>query len=200
MKVLVAYASKAGSTKGIAEFLGEKLRQQGMDADVREVGGIRNAADYDAFVIGSAVYMFHWLKEARQFVSKNSAVLVDRPVWLFSSGPVGTQSKDAKGRDVLESSEPKELDELRTLARPRDHRVFFGALDSARLTGAMGFAYKLARRSQAAREAMPEGDFRDWEKIAGWAIGIAKDLTTMKGSLDAVSDEKARQLEERRTK
>jgi menaquinone-dependent protoporphyrinogen oxidase len=61
MKVLVAYASKYGSTKGIADFIGEKLRQQGIRVDVQEVRSVKNAGDYDAFVIGSAVYMFHWL-------------------------------------------------------------------------------------------------------------------------------------------
>ena len=180
MKVLVAYASKYGSTKGIAEFIGEKLRGRGMEADVLEVGAVGNAGAYDAFVIGSALYMFHWLKEAKQFVSKNSALMVNHPVWLFSSGPVGTQSKDAKGRDLLEVSGPKELDELRALVKPRDHRVFFGALDPTRLTGTIGFGYKLARRSQAAREAMPEGDFRDWNEIEAWANSIADALGSPK--------------------
>jgi menaquinone-dependent protoporphyrinogen oxidase len=185
MRVLVAYASKYGSTKGIAEFVGEKLRQEGMQVDVQEVGTVRNAADYDAFVIGSAVYMFHWLKEAKRFVSKNSALLVNRPVWLFSSGPVGTQSKDAKGRDLLEVSGPKELDELRALVKPRDHQVFFGALDGTRLTGTIGFTYRLARRSQAAREAMPEGDFRDWKEIDAWAGSIAEELRAQPGTVSA---------------
>lgn len=178
MKVLVAYASKYGSTKGIAEFIGQELRLQGVQADVQEVDSVRNAADYDAFVIGSAVYMLHWMKEARQFLSKNSALLASRPVWLFSSGPVGTESRDAKGRNLLESSGPKELDELRVLVNPREHRVFFGALDGTRLTGTIGLAYRLARKSQAAREAMPEGDFRDWRKIEARAGSIAQALET----------------------
>jgi menaquinone-dependent protoporphyrinogen oxidase len=186
MKVLVAYASKYGSTKGIAEYIGEKLRQHGMQVDVQEVGSVKNAGDYDAFVIGSAVYMFHWLKEAKQFVSKNSMLMVNHPVWLFSSGPVGTQSKDAKGRDLLEVSGPRELDELRALVKPRDHRVFFGALDGTRLTGTIGFVYKLARRSQAAREAMPEGDFRDWKEIESWATSIVQELETQQTSPSAV--------------
>jgi len=176
MKVLVAYASKYGSTKGIAEFVGERLCQQGLEADVLEVGAVRKVADYNAFVIGSAVYMFHWLKEARRFVSKNSALLANSPVWLFSSGPVGTQSRDAEGRDVLEVSGPKELDDLRALVRPRDHKVFFGALDGSRLTGIMGFGYRMARRSKSARDQMPEGDFRNWEEIESWAAGIAEAL------------------------
>jgi len=176
MRILVAYASKVGSTKGISEFVGEKLRGQGMQVDVMEAGRVRNVRDYDAFVIGSAVYMFHWLKEARQFVSKNSALLINHPVWLFSSGPVGAQPRDDKGRDLLEVSGPKELEELRALVKPRDHRVFFGALDGARLTGTIGFAYRLARKSQAARESMPEGDFRDWKEIEAWVAGIAQAL------------------------
>ncbi len=176
MKVLVAYASKYGSTKGIADFIGEKLRQQAIQVDVKEVGAIRNASDYRAFVIGSAVYMNHWVKDAKQFVSRNRDLLASRPAWLFSSGPVGKETKDSKGRDLREVSGPKEIDELRDLAKPRDHRVFFGALEGSRLTGTIGFAYRMARRSQAAREAMPEGDFRDWAEIEAWADGIARAL------------------------
>ena len=183
MKILVAYASKYGSTKGIAEFTGERLRQQEMQVDVQETSAVRNAADYDAFVIGSAVYMHRWMKEAKQFVSKNSALLANRHVWLFSSGPVGKQSKDSKGRDLLEVSGPDELDELRALVKPRGHRVFFGALEGSRLTGTTGFFYRLAQRSQAAREEMPEGDFRDWKEIEAWAAGIADELRTIKQGL-----------------
>jgi menaquinone-dependent protoporphyrinogen oxidase len=187
MKVLVAYASKYGSTKGIAEYVGEKLRARGFQVDVQEVDAIRNVADYDAYVVGSALYMFHWMKEAKQFVSRNKGVLANHPVWLFSSGPVGTQPRDAKGRDFLEPevSGPKELDELRAQVRPREHRIFFGALDGSRLTGTVGFFYKMARKSESARESMPEGDFRDWKAIEAWAIGIAEALANQMARLPA---------------
>ena len=175
MKVLVAYASKHGATKGIADFIGERLRQGGIQVDVFDVDQVKSAGDYDAFVIGSALYMFHWQKEATKFVSRNKSILSTRPVWLFSSGPVGTQPKDAKGRDLLENevSGPKELDELRAQVNPRDHRIFFGALEGARLKGTVGFWYKVAMKSKSAREAMPEGDFRDWKLIEAWTEGIA---------------------------
>jgi menaquinone-dependent protoporphyrinogen oxidase len=176
MRILVAYASKAGATKGIADRIGETLRRHGLDADVQEVGAVRNVVGYDAFVIGSSLYMFHWNKEAKQFVSRNKATLSGRPVWLFSSGPVGTEAKDPQGRDVRETSGPKEIDELREAVKPRDHQVFFGALDGSKLTGTMGFTYRLVRRSKAARESMPEGDFRDWKEIEAWADGIASSL------------------------
>ena len=118
MKTIVVYASKYGSTKGIAEFIAEKLRQQGTQADVQEVGQVQNLKDYDAFVIGSAVYMTHWLKEAAEFVMRNRAVLASHPVWLFSSGPLGTETKDAQGRDVLVAAEPKEIAEFKVAINP----------------------------------------------------------------------------------
>ena len=177
MRVLVAYASKTGFTKGIAEFIGERLREHGTQADVQGVDSIKNLAGYDAFVIGSALYNLHWLKEAKSFVSNNRALLGTRPVWLFSSGPVGTKTTDSQGRDLRDASGPKEIDELREAVKPRDHRVFFGGLDGSRLTGAIGFAYRMARRSQAARESMPEGDFRDWKEIESWANDIAEALS-----------------------
>ena len=179
MKVLVAYASKYGATKGIAEFICERLRQRGLQADVTEVGSVKNAGAYDAFVIGSALYMFHWMKEAKQFVSKNNDVLTSRPVWLFSSGPVGNDPKNAKGQDLLEVSGPKELGELERATKAREHKVFFGALDGTKLTGTTGFFYRMARRSEAARESMPEGDFRDWEGIGAWGDTIAEALKTV---------------------
>jgi len=178
MKILVAYASKTGYTKGISEFIGEKLRGRGIQANVQEVDAVRNVGEYDAYVIGSAVYMFHWDKAAKQFVSRNRAVLASRPVWLFSSGPVGTKTTNTKGQDLLEVSVsgPKEIEELRESIKPRDHRMFFGGLEGSRLTGTMGLAYRMVRKSQAARESMPEGDFRDWKEIEAWANSIADAL------------------------
>ena len=183
MKVLVAYASKYGSTKGIAEFIGEKLQLRGIHADVQEVGAVDDSGVYDAFVIGSAAYMQHWLKEAKQFVSQNRSVLRSRPVWLFSSGPVGKEAKDPKGRDYKEISVPKEIDEFREMINPRDHRVFFGVLDPSRLTGPIAFGYKMVRLSKSAREVLPEGDFRDWNEIEAWATGIAQELETERPDL-----------------
>jgi menaquinone-dependent protoporphyrinogen oxidase len=178
MKVLVAFATKAGSTKGIAEFIGEKLRGRGMQVDVLEAASIRDAGGYDAYVVGSAVYMFHWMKEAKQFLSNNKKSLAGKPVWLFSSGPVGKSRTNPKGQDLLDVavSGPKELDELVGLVSPRDHRIFFGVLDASKLTGATGFMYRMVRRSEAARESMPEGDFRDWKEIEAWVDDIAKAL------------------------
>ena len=172
MKVLVTYASKYGSTKGIAEFIAEKLRERGAQVEVHGVAAVLNPCGYDAFVIGSAAYMGHWLKEAREFVSRNHSFLASRPVWLFSSGPLGTETKDAHGRDVRDAAMPKEIDEIKKSIKPRGHRVFFGALDSKKLS----LGHKTIRRMPAARKLMPEGDFRDWKDIEAWADEIAAGL------------------------
>jgi menaquinone-dependent protoporphyrinogen oxidase len=174
MKVLVAFASKHGSTKGIADFIGEKLRQGGLEADVRDVNEVRDLRSYDAFIIGSAVYIGHWMKEAKQFALKNSAVLSTRPVWLFSSGPTGTNLKDAKGNDLLHPQVygPKEIDELREKVRFRDHQIFFGAFDPKDLD----FFSRQFFKSSTIREATPIGDFRDWKEIEAWSATISRSL------------------------
>jgi len=153
-----------------------------MEADVLEVGAVGDAGAYDAFVIGSALYMFHWLKEAKQFVSRNRALLSTRPVWLFSSGPLGKEAKDPQGRDYKDLSGPKEIEELRDAVKPRDHQVFFGALEGSRLTGTMGLGYRMARLSKSAREVLLDGDFRDWNEIGSWADGIAEALASSTAS------------------
>ena len=167
MKAVVVYASKYGSTRRIAEFIAERLRHEGTQAEARPADAVHNPGDYDAIVVGSAVYMMRWLKEAVEFVRRNRAVLANRPVWLFSSGPLGS---DASVNDP--KLEPKEIAEFREAIDPRDHRVFFGALDA----GKLGFAHQMMRKLPAARAMLPEGDFRNWKEIEAWASSIARAL------------------------
>ena len=161
MTVLVAYASKHGSTQGIAERIAEKLRQLGKEAEARPVDAVKDPGSYEALVIGSAIYYGSWLKEATEWVSRNQAVLARRPVWLFSVGPLGTDFMD-------DEQQPKEKAVFQETIRPRDQRTFFGALDHSRLS--------FAERMMAKGVRAPEGDFRDWQAIEAWAASIARDL------------------------
>jgi menaquinone-dependent protoporphyrinogen oxidase len=174
MKVLVAYATKHGSTQGIAERIADTLRMDGLDVELSPAASVKAIDEYDAYVIGSAAYMFHWMKEAVDLVRHNRAVLSGKPVWLFSSGPLGTEPLDAEGRDQKVTAIPKEIDELRTAIGARDHRVFFGA--HARDQKPIGLAERFVSLMPAARNALPEGDFRDWPDIEAWATSIAADL------------------------
>lgn len=175
MHVLVAYASRHGATQGIAERIAETLLVAGLDAEVRPAASVKNAAEYDAFVIGSAAYMYHWLNDASAFVNRNRAILAARPVWLFSSGPLGTEATDEKGRDQKVVAVPKEIPQLAEALNARDHHVFFGALERDRKP--IGLAERFASLMPATvQEAMPFGDFRDWPEIEAWANGIAREL------------------------
>jgi len=166
MNVLVAYASRFGSTRGIAECIAEKLQQQGTPAEAQLVEAAGDLGGYDAFVVGSAVFAGHWMEEATEFVRRHRAVLASRPVWLFSSGPIGARAKKH------EPVEPKEIAGLRRAVGPRDHRVFFGAWDRGKLDrGTLGFAERIV-----AKRFLPEGDWRDWQEIEAWATDIARAL------------------------
>ena len=180
MHVLVAYASRHGSTQGIAERIAETLRSAGLDAEAKPAATVSNLAGYDAFVVGSATYMFHWEKAARAFVHRNRAVLAAKPTWLFSSGPLGTEATDAQGRDAKVVAMPKEIDELRAAVNARDHEMFFGAWDRSQKK--VGLAERFMALMPAARDALPVGDFRDWPAIEAWAAGIAAELQPVPAS------------------
>lgn len=173
MKVLVAFASKYGSTRTIAEGIAGRLREAGHDAQAQQVTTVGDISSYDAFVIGSAAYIGHWLKDATAFVRQNALLLAGRPTWLFSSGPLGTEPTDAEGRDQRIGAEPREFAELRELILTRGDHVFFGALDPARL----GFRDRAIRAVPAGRALLPEGDFRDLHDLDVWADGIASELS-----------------------
>lgn len=127
MKILVAYASRHGATRGIAEHIARTLERTGLDVTPQPVDNAGPIDEYGAFIIGSAAYMGGWLGEATAFVRQHRDLLARRPVWLFSSGPVGAETVDAKGRVQLKASEPKEFEEFARTIQPRDNRVFFGA-------------------------------------------------------------------------
>ena len=174
MKVLVAYASRHGSTRGIAERITERLRADGLEATLQSAAEVRDIAGYEAVVVGSAAYMLRWLADATRFVERNRAELSARPVWLFSSGPVGTDTVDKQGRPVLEAMIPRDWPKLRAAVHPRGERVFFGAWDPDQPP--VGIAERFVHLMPAAKAAMPNGDWRDWPAIDAWADEIAAAL------------------------
>lgn len=174
MHVLVAYASRHGATQGIAERVAETLRASGLEVEALGVKEVKSLAGYDAFVIGSAAYMFHWEKDASSFVRRHREEIAAKPVWLFSSGPLGTEPLDEQGRDQKVTAIPKEIPDLIGAVNAREHRVFFGAYEQGRKP--VGLAERFVNRMPAARDALPHGDFRDWPEIEAWAREIAAEL------------------------
>jgi menaquinone-dependent protoporphyrinogen oxidase len=161
MNVLVAYATKHGSTAGIAEAIAGTLADHEVKAESKRVDTVDDLGPYEVVVLGSAVYAGSWMKDAVWFAERHADALARMPVWLFSSGPLGEEVKDAE-------EQPRQLPELRRTIAPRDHRVFFGALDPS----VLGFAERMIAKAVKA----PTGDFRDWDAIRAWAEGIAEEL------------------------
>jgi len=164
-KVLVAYASKHGMTAEIAVKIGDTLRQSGLQVDVVPVKNVKSPATYKAVVVGSAIYIAMWRKEIIKFLRENEKLLSERPVWFFSSGPLG----EGDPAELLQSWQfPEAQRSLIERIKPRDIAVFHGAIDLKK----MNFLEKWTLKNVKA----PTGDFRDWEAIAKWAAAIADKL------------------------
>jgi menaquinone-dependent protoporphyrinogen oxidase len=162
VEVLVAYASKHGSTAEIAEAVAAELRDRGLAADCVEAGSVDELDGYEAVVLGSAVYMKRWRGDARHFLRSHAKELAELPFWVFSSGPTGDPAEDNAAWQ-----EPK-----RTIAKAeklgvRDHVVFGGRISP-----------ESGRMAKSMVEGTPEEyrDRRDWDEIRAWAAGIAAEL------------------------
>jgi menaquinone-dependent protoporphyrinogen oxidase len=161
MKILVTAATKHGATAEIATAIGEALRgEHRLDAAVVPPEEVATVDGYDAVVLGSAVYAGHWLAPAKDLVDRAGGALAGKPVWLFSSGPVGDPPKPEE--------DPVDVAEIVAVTRAREHRMFAGKLDKRQL----GFG----ERAIVVALRVPEGDFRDWAEIKGWASQIAESL------------------------
>jgi menaquinone-dependent protoporphyrinogen oxidase len=162
MRVLVVVASRHGATGELALAMGEELRNRGLDPMSGSPQGPDNArriGTSDAVILGSALYRQSWLAPAVDLAREHSGILRERPVWLFSSGPVGDPSLHEG---------PGELAELMELTGAREHRMFGGRLDSEDLDG--------QERDVVAELGAQDGDYRDWAAVRGWAGRIAAEL------------------------
>src|SRR5215218_3774871 len=96
-KTLIAYASKHGSTHEVAEQVADVLRAGGLDVDVRAASSVEDVDAYDAVVIGGALYMGHWHRDARRLLDRLGDKLHERPVFVFGMGPIDLEQKSVEG-------------------------------------------------------------------------------------------------------
>jgi menaquinone-dependent protoporphyrinogen oxidase len=163
MNVLVAFASKRGSTTEIAETVAATLRREGLKVCLEPAGDVGSLERFDAVVLGSAVYMKRWRGDARHFLKKHRKALRQMPFWVFSSGPVGDPA-----RDNPEWAEPPKLAEKVEDLGGKGHVVFGGCMP--------------VEPRGATERAMVDGipkefrDRRDWDEIRAWAKQVASDL------------------------
>jgi len=133
-----------------------------MDIEARscDVSEVESLDGIDAVVLGSAVYMGQWTKEAQVFVDLFRAELLVMPTWIFSSGPVG--------EPPVPEDEPTAHSRIREVVEPEDDRVFPGVLDREKL----GLGEKLIVKMIGA----PDGDYRPWDEIDEFAREIGDAL------------------------
>jgi menaquinone-dependent protoporphyrinogen oxidase len=166
MTILVAYASKRGSTAEIAETIAATLRREGLGVCLEKAEDVQTLDPYDTVVLGSAVYMKRWGGDARHFLKKHRKALKQMPFWVFSSGPVGDPTKDNP-----EWNEPPKIVEKVEELGGRDHVVFGGCGP--------------VEPGNFIEKAMVEGtprelrDRRDWAEIRDWAHTIADALVAV---------------------
>jgi menaquinone-dependent protoporphyrinogen oxidase len=159
-RAVVAFAGKMGSTRDIAVAVGEELRRHGLTVDVCDVRAVSSIEDYDAVVLGSAVYAGRWRPEAARFLKRNIPALAKRGVWLFESGWIG------KRPQLLAATSGGCKRALQVGAA--SPTVFGGRLDPARATGPID---RMVAKGKS-------GDFRNWDEIRAWAATIAATLVT----------------------
>lgn len=173
-KILVAYASEAGSTRQIAEFIAALLTDIGFSVDVRSVVTEPDPDEYAAVVIGSAVHYRAWLPAAVHYAYLHLRYRTNTPVWMFSVG-LGPALKGPIGR-WLGARVPRKIATVRDVVAPRDYREFAGVWERAQT----GFVGRVIYRAMG---GPGYGDLRDWSAIASWAKGIADQLKVQFSSL-----------------
>lgn len=166
MTVLVAVASKHGATAEIAERIGSDLADRGLSVEVQKLPvADDDVARYEAFVIGSAIYLGQWMKDATRFIEVHRDELSEHPTWLFASGSI---VGDPPVADDPNAMRPSLAEKLVASTHAHGHKLFAGKLD----TGTLGFTEKLPVKMAGGRE----GDWRDWDAVDTWAASIADQL------------------------
>ena len=161
VRILVTTASKHGSTHEIGDAIAAALESAGIEAFTQHAEDVQSFRGVDAVVIGSGVYAGRWLEPAKAMVERFQEELRQRPVWLFSSGPLG----DSEAIDDV----PWDAAPMIAMSGARGHRVFAGKLAHEDLG--------LAERALVKVVRAPYGDFRTWPDITAWGLEIAGAVT-----------------------
>jgi menaquinone-dependent protoporphyrinogen oxidase len=161
-KILVAYASCAGSTAGVAEVIGQTLDDSGVQVDVRHMKDVEDLTSYQAVIAGSAIQRGQWLPEAMHFMQTHQMALAQKPFAAFLVCMTLAMPNADKYRPHVATW----LEPVRALVKPVSEGLFAGALDISRVRS---FRDRLKFRVSVLLGVWSEGDHRDWNAIRAWA-------------------------------
>lgn len=168
-RVLVAYASRYGSTQEVAGAIADTLRENGLVVDLKPVQEIKNLEEYTAVVLGAPLYLLRWHKKARSFLSRHREALTKLPVAVFALGPLSNEEEGWK--EVCAQLE-KELAKFPWFT-PAAIEIFGGKFDPERLR----FSDRIITSLPASPlHNMPASDVRNWTAIRAWANNLATQL------------------------
>ena len=151
MRVLVAYASKRGSTREVAEAVAGPLAEDGLDVETRAADEVDDLTPYAGVVLGGGLYMGRWHKDARRFIAQYRKALRDMPVAVFAMGPDKMDAEKVAGSRAQLDRALAKVPEIETISVA----IFGGVVDPSM------FPFPLNR--------IPASDARDWDAIRTWA-------------------------------
>jgi len=167
-KILVTYASRTGSTVGVADMIGQTLREHNLEVNVYPMQDVHDLTSYSAVVAGSAIRMDRWLPEAMQFVERHQAELNQKPFAPFLVC-LALSATNEKRQKKSKQGAANYLQPVRDIVTPVSEGRFAGALVFSTLPE---LRYRLLFRIPVLLGFFAEGDFRDWDAIRGWANSL----------------------------
>jgi menaquinone-dependent protoporphyrinogen oxidase len=157
-RILIAYATRYGSTAEVAQAIARALRSPERSVDVMPAAQVSSVDGYDAVIVGSAVRFGTWLDEAHAFLRRHRAALAARPLAFF------TLHMQAAASDAGRAQQAAYTSAARAIVVPGEEAFFLGALRPERLS----FLDRMAVRMVGA----PLKDLRDWAAIDAWAQAL----------------------------
>lgn len=159
--ILVIYATRYGSTRKVAEVVAATLQGYGYAVDIQPIRDVKTISGYNAIILGAALYMYHWHKDARRFLSKHRKMLLEKPVAIFALGPTHDPYDEKEWQDSHAQLD-KALKKY-TWLKPLSRKMFGGAFDPK----------KLHFPINVLAGAEPASDIRNWTAIRSWASKLA---------------------------
>jgi menaquinone-dependent protoporphyrinogen oxidase len=168
-KILVTYATRTGSTAGVAEAIGKTLAETGTPVDVCPMQEVTDLSPYRAVVAGSAIQAKQWLPEAMEFMRTHRAELAQKPFAAFLVCMTLTMKDGAYRDEVANWMKP-----VRALVKPVSEGLFAGGLDISKIPS---FSDRLKFRISVLLGVWTAEDHRDWEAIRTWAEELKPIMT-----------------------